>query len=147
MGLLQHLFSGRVQLRHHRHLAATGSFSTPVEVAPEHQEALEAVVGGRSASGALHECTAFLVPEPADLDQPGSVAVHIGGYKVGHLARAEGERYRRFLAASGRPGPALCDALVSGGWAREEGQGYFVLRLDLAWSLRFQEEVPMEIAA
>jgi hypothetical protein len=30
---------------------------------------------------------------------------------------------------------------------REEGEGYFSVRLDIAWPLRFEEELPLEIAA
>ena len=147
MGLLHHLFGRGVHLRHHRHLAGTGGFATPVEIGSEHQQALEHIAGGRTPEGAHLECTAFLVPERESLQGPGSVAVHIAGYRVGCLRRREGERVRRFLALAGRAGPALCDGLITGGWVREEGEGYFAVRLDLAWPLRFQEEVPLESAA
>jgi hypothetical protein len=147
MNVLHHLFGRSVHLRHHRHLAGTGAYTTALRIEPEYQDALEALVGGRSSEGAQHECTAFLVPEPEDLDLPGSVAVHIAGYRVGTLSGPEGERYRRFLASTGRGGVALCDALVTGGWLREEGEGYFAVHLDLAWPLHFNEDVPLEVAA
>ena len=93
--------------------------------------------------------TASTVPIPIsqDLDPPGSVAVDIVGYRVCTLSGPEGERYRRFLASTGRGGMASCDALVTGGWLREEGEGYFAVHLDLAWPLRFHEDVPLERAA
>jgi hypothetical protein len=75
------------------------------------------------------------------------VAVDIVGYRVCTLGGPEGERYRRFLASTGRGGMALCDALVTGGWLREEGEGYFAVHLDLAWPFRFHEDVPLERAA
>ena len=147
MNVLHHLFGRSVHLRHHRHLAGTGAYTTALQIEPECQEALEAVVGERTKAGAHLECTAFLVPEPENLDLPGSVAVHIAGYRVGTLSGPEGERYRRFLASTGRSGMALCDALVTGGWLREEGEGYFAIHLDLAWPLHFHEDVPLEHAA
>ncbi len=147
MGLLQHLFGTAVHLRHHRHLAGTGGFSTHVEVEFDYQDALEHIAGGRTREGAHIECTAFLVPEPERLDVPGSVAVHISGYKVGYLSREDGRQYRRFLASTDRAAPALCDALIVGGWVREDGEGAFAVQLDLAWPLRFVEELPLERAA
>jgi hypothetical protein len=75
------------------------------------------------------------------------LAVHISGCKVGYLNREDGTRYRRFLSSVDRGGPALCDALITGGWVREDGEGYFVVQLDLAWPLRFDEAIPMELAA
>jgi hypothetical protein len=147
MGLLHHLFRRPVHLKHHRCLAGSGTFATLLRADAEHQEALAAVVGGRTHEGAHHECTAFLVPEPERLDVPGSVAVHIAGYRVGYLNDVQGERYRRFRASTGRSGLALCDALVTGGWVREEGEGYFSVQLDIVWALRFEEELPLEIAA
>ena len=147
MGMLHQLFRRTVQLKHHRRLAGSGDFATLLQIDAEHQEALAAVVGGRTRESAHHECTAFLVPEPERLDVPGSVAVHVAGYKVGYLSAGEGERYRRFLASTGRSSPALCDAVITGGWVREEGEGYFSVRLDIAWPLHFHEDLPLEVAA
>ena len=147
MGLLHQLFRRDVRLKHHRCLAGAGDYTTLLKISPEHQDALATVVGGRTQHSAHYECTVFLVPEPENLDVPGSVAVHIAGYKVGYLDQTQGEHYRRFLASSGRSGLALCNALVTGGWVREEGEGYFSVRLDIAWPLRFEEELPLEIAA
>jgi hypothetical protein len=146
MALLQQIFGSRVNLKHHRRAAGTGHFTTHVDVSSG-QDAIDLIVGHRNEAGIHFECTAFLVPEPESLDVPGSVAVHISGCKVGYLNREDGTRYRRFLSSVDRGGPALCDALITGGWVREDGEGYFVVQLDLAWPLRFDEAIPMELAA
>jgi hypothetical protein len=146
MALLRQIFRSKVNLKHHRRVAGTGHPTTHVD-ASSGQDALELVVGPRTESGVHLECTAFLVPEPESLEVAGAVAVHISGCKVGYLSRDDGMRYRRFLAAADRGGPALCDALVTGGWIRDGGEGCFVVRLDLAWPLRFDEAIPLERAA
>lgn len=146
MFLLRQILGSGIQLKHHRRVAGTGSYTTNIDVSSG-QQAIEHVVGDRDEDGVHVECTAFLVPEPERLDVPGCVAVHISGCKVGYLSREDGARYRRFLASADRGAPALCDALVTGGWVRDGGEGCFVVQLDLAWPLRFDEVIPMELAA
>ncbi len=146
MSILHQMFRSKVSLKHHRRMAGTGEYTTHID-ASSGQDAFDLVIGARGPDGVHFECTAFLVPEPESLDIPGSVAVHISGCKVGYLSREDGLRYRRFLAGAERRGPALCDALVTGGWVREGGEGTFAVRLDLAWPLRFDEDIPLELAA
>jgi hypothetical protein len=146
MSMLQQIFRSKVNLKHHRRVAGTGSYTTHVD-ASSGQDAIELIIGARNEDGVNLECTAFLVPEPERLDVPGSVAVHISGCKIGYLSRGDGQRYRDFLASAPRGGPALCDALISGGWIRDGGEGCFVVQLDVAWPLRFDEAIPLELAA
>ncbi|HEX2554888.1 MAG TPA: hypothetical protein VHL98_14400 [Microvirga sp.] len=144
MNLWRHLFGHDPALRHHGHLAGTGEYATHVEAESEYQDALEAIVGGRSEAEAWHECTAFLVPETDDPADPHAVAVQVGGLKVGALNREEGERYRAFLAAAELDRVASCDAVIYGGWRRGGAEGYFNVRLDLLWPLELREAVPEE---
>ena len=146
MSILQQMFRPKVALKHRRRIAGTGSFTTHIDPSSG-QAAIDLIVPHRDRDGVHFECTAFLVPEPERLDVPGSVAVHVSGCKVGYLSREDGARYRRFLSGAERGGPALCDALITGGWVREGGEGTFVVELDIAWPLRFDEDIPMERAA
>jgi hypothetical protein len=120
----------------------TGDYASHVEVESDYQVALEQIVGGRSEDEVQFECTAFLVPESDNPDEPNAVAVHISGWIVGYLDREESEQYCTFLGSSDLNGVASCDAFIYGGWKRQESEGYFAVRLDLEWPLRLQEEVP-----
>ena len=144
MSLWEQLFGHRLDMRHHGHLAGAGAYATHVGIEFAFQDALEAIVGGRTEDGANFECTAFLVPERREDEELAVVAVHISGYTVGYLNHEDGERYRGFLASADLVGVASCDAIIIGGWRREDGDGYFQVCLDLAWPLRLQEELPVE---
>jgi len=144
MSLWHALFGHRPELRHHGHLAGRGDYATHVEVESDYQDALEQIVGGRSEAGARFECTAFLVPESDNPDEPNAVAVHISGFRVGFLNREESEQYGAFLADADLTGVASCDALVFGGWRRHGAPGSFAVSLDLDWPLRLQEALPQD---
>jgi hypothetical protein len=129
----------RPRLKHHGHLAATGEYGTHVWDEAAHQDAFEQVVGGRTAQGACHECTAFLVPEPDDEYDPDRVGVHVAGCLLGYLSREHAEAYHAFLADAELKTVASCDALIEGGWVRGAEHGMFSIRLDVKWPLRLEE--------
>ncbi len=63
-----------------------------------YQDALLAVVGGRTRHSVEHTCLAELCPEPTNPYDDEAIAVQIGGQCVGYLSRAE----RSNVQAAGR---------------------------------------------
>ena len=71
-----------------------------------YQDALLAVVGGRTRHSVEHTCLAELCPEPTNPYDDEAIAVQIGGQCVGYLSRADARTFRPLvdsaIASAGR---------------------------------------------
>ncbi|HWO71025.1 MAG TPA: HIRAN domain-containing protein [Actinomycetota bacterium] len=111
-----------------------GRFRVDAVGESRYQEALEAIVGGRTEEGADLETVALLVPEPTNRYDPNAVQVLIDGKVVGYLSRENAEVLQpRILATMRREQRAVaCRARIVGGWDRGGGdRGHFGVRLYL----------------
>ena len=97
-----------------------------------YQRALEAICGGRTATGEDRVVQAVLRLEDHPHDRY-AVAVVIAGRKVGHLSRADAKAFRLRVAGEGRVGPEFpCAANIRGGWDRGyRDRGQYGVRLDV----------------
>lgn len=93
-----------------------------------YQDALEAIVGGKTEAGVAFKCKALLSPSRRGArseDHEGSVTVYINGRRVGML-EIDAEQYDDWLEDRGiRYGPVVVEAIVVGGWRRPESEGKF----------------------
>jgi hypothetical protein len=97
-----------------------------VEVVGEsnHQDALEALAGGKHRESQTITTNAELWREPDNEFDINAIQVLIGGRLVGHLPRAEAARYaaafdaRQILAIP-------CEAEIRGGWKTRYDEGHF----------------------
>ncbi len=87
-----------------------------------YQDALLAVVGGRTRHSVEHTCLAELCPEPTNPYDDEAIAVQIGGQCVGYLSRADARTFRPLVdSAIASAGRATVEACVRGGWDRGAG--------------------------
>jgi hypothetical protein len=99
---------------------------------PHYQTALNSIVGGKTEDcyEIRKRCTAHSDSNPYDNK---AVAVSIEGEIIGHLDRKLARQFRVRMKEAGVEGhPAVCRALISGGWNRGDGdEGHYGVRLDL----------------
>jgi hypothetical protein len=100
-----------------------------------HQRELEALTGGRSENSAHHKCAVLLLPEPNNSYDPNSVAVYIVAHGektgIGYLQHDIAPLFNKCLLHDGFSAGS-CNALIVGGWHRQDGNedGKFGVRLD-----------------
>lgn len=101
------------------------NFVREVHGESHYQQALEAIVGGKSKAGAHFITEATLIPEPTNAFDANAVRVQIGGRTVGYLPREEAPRHLRWLTQIGRSGETVhCDAIITGGWRDSRSEGF-----------------------
>ena len=97
-----------------------------------YQYALEEICGDKTINGHQKEVIAILIHEDDNPKDYKAIRVDIEGMTVGYLDRKFAREYRRRLSEAGYPGlTAACNALITGGWRRDESEGHFGVRLDL----------------
>jgi hypothetical protein len=105
-------------------LTADEMASVDVVGEADHQQDLERLAGGRRRRSARLDTVAHLKPEPGI--PGGEITVEIRGLAVGHLERADTDRYRPMVTdAARRYRRATCAAQIRGGWARPGDIGRF----------------------
>lgn len=100
----------------------------------EFQAELETIVGGREEDSAHFSTSAFLIAEGADSQE---VRVEIEGHLVGYLGERAADSFLDTFWKS-RFATARCDAMIVGGWRREDGDGLFGVRLSAALPFSFE---------
>jgi HIRAN domain len=112
-----------------------GQFGMRVAGTSHHQLELETLAGGRSEQSAHHKCAVLLLPEPDNPYDPNAVAVYIVASSqktaIGYLHHDTAPLFNKCLLCHGFSAGA-CNALIVGGWHREDGSedGNFGVRLD-----------------
>ncbi|SRR5579883_1310811 len=111
----------------------TGSESLDVVGESYRQDALWAIVGGRTTEYVRKDVIAILIPEMNNPHDPNAISVWIEGNQVGFLSREVAARYRAGLVAlwqkHGRP--IALKGQICGGGMREDGLvGYLGVFLD-----------------
>jgi hypothetical protein len=131
MSILSRLFGKKTEkpvVRLERH----GSFAAEIVGESHYQSMLDKVTGGRTEEGHRKRVEAMLIYDDKNSYDNKAIAVAIGGDIVGHLNRKNARQYRLHLAEAGFPGsPAVCGALIVGGWKRDSDEGHYGVRLDL----------------
>ena len=79
------------------------------------------------------EVEAILIHDDRNPYDNKAIAVSVEGEIVGYLSREHARQFRKLMAEAGGAGrPAVCDALIVGGWNRGGGdEGHYGVRLDL----------------
>ena len=133
MGLVSRLFGSKKQAQQVAILGGNGSYELQVVGESHYQKALEKITGGKTKDGHEMEVEAMLIHDDKNPYDNQAVAVKINGELVGYLSRDLARQFRKQMAASGYQNkPALCKALIVGGWNRGGGdEGHFGVRLDL----------------
>jgi HIRAN domain len=115
-----------------------GEFGFPVVGEAHHQDALEALAGGRREWSAHIKEPALLLPQPDNPYDPDAVAVSMHGHEVGYLARNVAPEFLRALQAGGYD-RATCEAMIVGGWERgADDRGWFGVRLNACRPFRLE---------
>ncbi len=128
---IQKLPSGPVALR------GNGEYDQDIVGESFYQAALDATAGGPDIGGVEEYVTARIMPQDDNPHDANAVAVLVRGEVVGHFARNEAPVIRDELIRIGLPHGALCDAVVVGGWYRDDDDfGHFGLKLDVVRPLK-----------
>lgn len=91
-------------------------------------------IAGAHPDGVEHYCNAVLEHEPHNTHDGNAVCVTISGLVVGYVRRSEAPFVADFI---GRGCMAGCRAVIVGGWDHGPfDQGYYGVKLDIAWPLR-----------
>ena len=114
-------------------LEGDGSYAFDIVGESHYQDALEKITGGKTEDGYEMEVKVLLVHEDGNPYDSKAVSVSIEGDIVGYLDKRIARQFRKRMAESGIPGyPAVCNALIVGGWDRGgNNQGHFGVELDL----------------
>ena len=98
-----------------------------------YQDALDSIAGGKNEEGHRLEKDALLVHDDKNPHDSKAVAVSIEGEIVGYLDRKLARQFRARMKEAGVEGyPAVCQALIIGGWDDGDGgEGQYGVRLDL----------------
>lgn len=87
-----------------------------------YRSTIEDAVGGRHRDGVKMYLTASIHAEPTNEFDNDAVVIELGGRTVGHLARADAQRYKRaFIRLTERGQVGSCSAQIRGGWDRGGG--------------------------
>jgi hypothetical protein len=144
MGLLDWLFRSRdistdEPIPEPVHLAPGRSFAFEVVGEANYQDALDEICGGKCEDGHNLPARAQLIFQEDNPYDPNAIAVLIDRWLVGYVPRdlAAGMR-SAILTLNPEERPVTCDALVVGGWMRDEGEdeGHYGVKLSLAHPLR-----------
>lgn len=125
----------------------TGEYGYDVVGESNYQQALEAICGGRTEVSANELVEAVLLCEDSNPYERQAVRVDVQGRTVGYLSRPDAWDFRRFLAESGCPGhPAVCAAVIRGGWYRDAADfGHYGVKLDLPPLRRDRSELVIAV--
>lgn len=112
---------------------SNGRYAFNIVGESHYQDAIEAIVGGRTREGADEVADAVLACERDNPHDGNAVRVDIEGRTVGYLSREHAEKYRRWTATLSPPDrDVTCPARIVGGWDRGNGnRGHFGVKLDL----------------
>lgn len=113
------------------YIAGDGEYDIEVDGTSEFQETLEWLARGLGEEPTDYECTAVLVPDVDDPDDPDAISVMVLGQLVGYLPPDSGERMLRAME-SWKFDYAKCEAVIGGGWYRnKDDRGDFQIWLDV----------------
>ena len=97
-----------------------------------YQDALESICGPRTKDSVKQVHTATLVLENNNRYDKNAVRVEIQGKPVGYLSREVAVLYRQQIRAGGKPKAiGECQALIKGGWKRDNNVGAYGVWLDI----------------
>lgn len=132
MGLFRKLF-GKKEKPPIVRLTGNGDYELDAVGESNYQKALLKIIGGKTEEGHHMEVEAILIQDDCNPYDNKAIAVSIEGEIVGYLSREHARQFRKLMAeAGGARSPAVCDALIVGGWNRGGGdEGHFGVRLDL----------------
>ncbi len=109
-----------------------GDFSFEIVGESYYQDALGSIAGPKTEDSKEVFCEAILVCEPDNPHDSNAIAVFISDKKVGHLSRIDALAYRKSMAKRFKDVPLVkVDAVIVGGWLRDDSEGSFGVKLDL----------------
>lgn len=111
----------------HRRIVGEGKYLFEIAGESFHQNALNKICGGKNDDGHRHSCVAYLTPEPENPYDPRAIAVVIDNLKVGYVPRDATDQTLQAMKGN----IASVDALIVGGWKRDDDEGSYGVKLDL----------------
>ena len=126
MGLFD-WFSSKKKAQQIWRIDGPGDFEIEVVGESHYQDALENITGGKTEDGHEMEKDALLIHHDENPYDNQAVVVSIEGEIVGYLNRKLARQFRVKMKEAGVAGqPAVCRALIVGGWDRGDGdEGHF----------------------
>jgi len=133
MSFLSEIFRRKPKASPLVRIQGDGQFSLEVVGESHYQKELDKLVGGKTEEGHTAEFEAILLHDNQNPHDPMAVAVSIDGEIVGYLDRKMAREHREQMVEAGFPGsPAICGAIVVGGWKRSNNsEGSYGVRLDV----------------
>ncbi len=133
MGVFDKLFGTKKNDLPIARLSGNGEYELEAVGESNYQKALIKITGGKTEHGHEMEIEAVLIHDNNNPYDNKAIAVSVDGDIVGYLSKKHARQFRKLMADAGGPGsPAVCDALIVGGWDRGGGnEGHFGVRLDL----------------
>jgi len=133
VGVFSKLFGTKKQDLPIARLTGNGKYELEAVGESAYQKSFLKITGGKTEDGHQMKIEAILVHNDKNPYDNKAVVVSIDGDIVGYLSKKDARKFRKLMADAGGPGsPAVCDALIVGGWDRGGGdEGYFGIRLDL----------------
>ena len=136
MGLFSSIF-GRKKKEPEQLVEIDGAGDFEMDIVGEsyYQDALNKITGGKTKGGHRMEVHAILLHNDENPHDNKAIAVTIEGELVGHLDRFLARYFRKRMIEAGFEGhPAVCKALIVGGWDRGGGdEGHYGVKLDLPY--------------
>jgi hypothetical protein len=120
------------------HLARGRGFTFEIVGEASHQEALDAICGGKCEDGHNIQVVAQLCFQEDNPHDPNAIVVLINGKVVGYVPRYLAPDMREaILKLRPEERPVTCDGKVVGGWLRDEDdEGHYGVKLSLSQPLR-----------
>jgi hypothetical protein len=116
-----------------------GQFAFDIVGEGSYQESLEHFAGGKKTIGANVTVQVMVVPEDGNPHDANAVRVICQGVTVGYLSRRDAIAWRAALSEQQQKVQNVtARAVIVGGWANDEDEGEFGMRLDVAKPLRFR---------
>jgi hypothetical protein len=114
-------------------LSGKGEFDLEIVGESYYQDALEEICGPRKRQGEKLMIEATLILEDDNkFDRGNAVRVEIQGKQVGYLSKDVAKAYRQIMKKAGHPKAiSTCQALIKGGWEKEDSTGSYGVWLDI----------------
>jgi hypothetical protein len=117
------------------HLQGSENFGFPIVGESFYQKNIAKIAGAKKPNGVEVKTKAVVFLDPFNRHDNQSVRIEMEGFIVGHLSKENAQKYRAWLKQNNLS-KATCqaDAIITGGWLRDDSEGYYSVSLDFVMS-------------